>query len=126
MKTRTRAAPHLPILVFSGILTEAARPAQASAESVRNDVDQDVFMMFNVVDENLSWYLQDNILRCRDPTEVDPEDPDFMESNKMHGEKPEGFDFVLNEPSNVTILGFPSCSCITDPAACVCSLPDSY
>lgn len=44
-------------------------------------------MMFNVVDENLSWYLQDNIQSCDDPEGVDPEDPDFMESNKMHGEK---------------------------------------
>lgn len=82
-----RAALHLPIVVSSGILTEAAHSAQGLAESVRNDVDQDVFMMFNVVDENLSWYLQDNIQSCDDPEGVDPEDPDFMESNKMHGEK---------------------------------------
>lgn len=81
------AALHLPIVVFSGILTEAAHSAQGSAESVRNDVDQDVFLMFNVVDENLSWYLQDNIRSCCDPAGVDLEDPDFMESNKMHGEK---------------------------------------
>ncbi|XP_003978693.3 LOW QUALITY PROTEIN: hephaestin-like protein 1 [Takifugu rubripes] len=67
-----------------GILTEAAHSAQGSAESVRNDVDQDVFLMFNVVDENLSWYLQDNIRSCCDPAGVDLEDADFMESNKMH------------------------------------------
>ncbi|XP_068600136.1 ferroxidase HEPHL1-like [Brachionichthys hirsutus] len=53
-------------------------------ESARNDVDQDVFLMFNVVDENLSWYLEDNIQSCSDPTAVDPEDPDFVESNLMH------------------------------------------
>lgn len=81
-----RTARHLPIVVFSGILTEAAHSAQGLAESVRNDVDQDVFLMFNVVDENLSWYLRDNILSCYNPAGVDLEDPDFMESNLMHGE----------------------------------------
>lgn len=73
-------------LLSSGILTEAAHSAQSLAESVRNDVDQDVFLMFSVVDENLSWYLQDNIQSCNDPEGVDPEDPDFVESNLMHGE----------------------------------------
>uniref|UniRef100_A0A671X749 Hephaestin n=1 Tax=Sparus aurata TaxID=8175 RepID=A0A671X749_SPAAU len=52
--------------------------------SVRNDVDQDVFLMFTVVDENLSWYVDDNIQKCTEPGGVDPEDLDFMESNLMH------------------------------------------
>lgn len=56
-------------------------------ESGRNDVDQEVFLMFTVVDENLSWYLNDNIKSCSDPEGVDPEDPDFQESNLMHGEQ---------------------------------------
>lgn len=60
---------------------------QANQESVRNDVDQDVFLMFTVVDENLSWYLEDNIQSCSDSAGVDQEDPDFKESNLMHGEK---------------------------------------
>lgn len=84
---KTAGPLHLPTVVFPGILAEAAHSDQGSAESVRNDVDRDVFLMFNVVDENLSWYLQDNILSCYDPPGVDMEDPDFMESNKMHGEK---------------------------------------
>lgn len=62
-------------------------PVQANQESVRNDVDQDVFLMFTVVDENLSWYLEHNVLRCSDPARVDRKDPDFMESNLMHGEE---------------------------------------
>ncbi|XP_069577324.1 ferroxidase HEPHL1 isoform X1 [Brachyistius frenatus] len=71
-----------------GILKETneldpSKPEFVNA-SARNDVDQDVFLMFNVVDENLSWYLKDNIERCSDPTGVDPEDPDFEESNLMH------------------------------------------
>lgn len=71
----------------AGILKETNNPVQdqAKLESVRNDVDQDVFLMFNVVDENLSWYLEDNIQNCSDPGGVNQEDPDFQESNQMHG-----------------------------------------
>ncbi|XP_076606556.1 ferroxidase HEPHL1 [Chaetodon auriga] len=73
-----------------GILKETNNPVQgqnkpdSAVESVRNDVDQDVFLMFTVVDENLSWYLEDNIQSCSDPAGVDEEDPDFAESNLMH------------------------------------------
>lgn len=82
----TRSLYAFPIVVFPGILTEAVTDLR-QRKSVRNDVDQDVFLMFNVVDENLSWYLEDNILSCSDPAGVDPEEPDFKESNLMHGEK---------------------------------------
>ncbi|XP_034034252.1 ferroxidase HEPHL1 isoform X1 [Thalassophryne amazonica] len=52
---------------------------------MRSDVDQDVFLMFNVVDENLSWYLEDNINKfCTDPTGVNTGEQDFEESNLMH------------------------------------------
>lgn len=73
----------------AGILKEEADSAQglAKTESSRNDVDQDVFLMFSVVDENLSWYQEENILKYADPDLVDLEDPDFHESNLMHGKK---------------------------------------
>ncbi|KAM3869287.1 ferroxidase HEPHL1-like [Diretmus argenteus] len=71
-----------------GILKQIPDPVPVQSEprpSERNDVDQDVFLMFNVVDEGLSWYLKDNIHRfCTDPAGVDQEDPDFKESNLMH------------------------------------------
>ncbi|KAG8007960.1 Ceruloplasmin [Nibea albiflora] len=73
-----------------GILKETNDTVQGQTkpesveESVRNDVDQDVFLMFTIVDENLSFYLKDNIQRCSDPDGVDQEDPDFQESNLMH------------------------------------------
>lgn len=73
----------------AGTLKKINDPVQGQTkqESARNDVDQDVFVMFTVVDENLSWYLEDNIQSCSDPAGVDQEDPDFYESNLMHGEK---------------------------------------
>lgn len=44
--------------------------------------------MFTVSDENLSWYLDDNIKKyCKTPTKVDKDDEDFQESNKMHSEQ---------------------------------------
>lgn len=90
--------PSKPLCIFvsyfpmnAGTLKEINDPVQGQtqlvSESVRNDVDQDVFLMFNVVDENLSWYLEDNIKNCSDPAGIDQEDQDFIESNLMHGEK---------------------------------------
>uniref|UniRef100_UPI0037E8636B ferroxidase HEPHL1 isoform X2 n=1 Tax=Semicossyphus pulcher TaxID=241346 RepID=UPI0037E8636B len=73
-----------------GILKKSNNPVQGQTkpgsvvESARHDVDQDVFLMFNVVDENLSWYLEDNIQKYTDAGLVDPDDPDFIESNLMH------------------------------------------
>lgn len=41
--------------------------------------------MFSVVDENLSWYLEDNIKAfCSEPEKVDKDDEDFQESNRMY------------------------------------------
>ncbi|KAM8835976.1 ferroxidase HEPHL1 [Synchiropus picturatus] len=71
-----------------GVLWRAGEQASVLpgrvTESGRTDVDQDVFLMFSVVDENASWYLEENIQGCTDPASVDPEDPDFQESNLMH------------------------------------------
>nr|XP_033813684.1 ceruloplasmin [Geotrypetes seraphini] len=42
-------------------------------------------LMFSVVDENLSWYLDDNIkVFCTNSSSVDKDNDDFVESNKMH------------------------------------------
>ncbi|KAI2599815.1 hephaestin, partial [Homo sapiens] len=51
----------------------------------RQDVDHDFFLLFSVVDENLSWHLNENIATyCSDPASVDKEDETFQESNRMH------------------------------------------
>uniref|UniRef100_A0A671M8H3 ferroxidase n=1 Tax=Sinocyclocheilus anshuiensis TaxID=1608454 RepID=A0A671M8H3_9TELE len=49
----------------------------------------DVILMFSVVDENLSWYLEENIEKfCSDPDETKQHmeyvDEEFRESNLMH------------------------------------------
>lgn len=44
-------------------------------------------LLFMVSDENLSWYLNDNIrANIKAPPTNLKEDDDFMESNKMHGD----------------------------------------
>ncbi|XP_038202856.1 ceruloplasmin isoform X2 [Arvicola amphibius] len=49
------------------------------------DVDQEFVVMFSVVDENLSWYLEDNIKTfCSEPEKVDKDNADFQESNRMY------------------------------------------
>ncbi|KAK1336234.1 hypothetical protein QTO34_004038 [Cnephaeus nilssonii] len=51
----------------------------------RTDVDQEFIIMFTLVDENQSWYLDENIRHfCTEPDSVDKEDAVFQRSNKMH------------------------------------------
>uniref|UniRef100_A0A2K5CXC2 Ceruloplasmin n=1 Tax=Aotus nancymaae TaxID=37293 RepID=A0A2K5CXC2_AOTNA len=51
----------------------------------RQDVDHEFFLLFSVIDENLSWHLDENIATyCSDPASVNKEDETFQESNRMH------------------------------------------
>ncbi|XP_015237597.1 PREDICTED: hephaestin-like protein 1 [Cyprinodon variegatus] len=68
----------------TGILKNLGSRVSSFSKSARNDVDRDIYLMFSVVDENLSWYLEDNIKKCLDPEGVTVDDPDFEESNLMH------------------------------------------
>lgn len=87
----------------AGALKETGVKAKLESvlESPRMDVDQDVFLMFYVVDENLSWYLEDNIQNCSDPAGVYRKDPDFEESNKMHGGKDPFYSLSIPKPLHV-------------------------
>lgn len=67
------------ILLLSGVLDNSG--------TRRFDVDQEFFLMFSVVDENLSWYLKNNIERFI-PDAVNLKDnEEFHESNLMHGKQ---------------------------------------
>lgn len=58
---------------------------KAKADGSPIDVDRELVNLFQVWNENLSPYLQDNIdAFAGDPSSVDPEDEDFQESNLMH------------------------------------------
>ncbi|XP_057285609.1 coagulation factor VIII isoform X2 [Pezoporus wallicus] len=47
--------------------------------------DRTRLALFSVFDENLSWYLEENIRRfCTDAAHVDIQDPQFYASNVMH------------------------------------------
>ncbi|XP_062069237.1 ceruloplasmin isoform X2 [Lepus europaeus] len=49
------------------------------------NIDQEFVVMFFVVDENHSWYLEDNIKTyCSEPEGVDKDDEEFRESNRMY------------------------------------------
>ncbi|XP_072582287.1 ferroxidase HEPHL1 isoform X2 [Vulpes vulpes] len=51
----------------------------------RTDVDREFIIMFTLVDENQSWYLDENIRHfCTNPDSVDKKDAVFQRSNKMH------------------------------------------
>lgn len=51
----------------------------------RKDVDKEFALLFTVLDENESWYLDENIKKFANPTLVSKSDEGFKESNKMHG-----------------------------------------
>nr|XP_008527911.1 PREDICTED: hephaestin isoform X2 [Equus przewalskii] len=57
----------------------------ANSTARRQDVENDFFLLFSVIDENLSWHIDENIVAyCSDPASVDKEDKAFQESNRMH------------------------------------------
>lgn len=69
-------------LVGPMVITKAggARP-----DGTPRDVDREFFLQFKVSDENQSPYLDRNIADfAGDPESVDPDDPEFGESNLMH------------------------------------------
>lgn len=69
-----------PFLLVLGTLDGNSPPR-------RQDVDNSFFLFFSVVDENLSWHIDNNIATyCLDPASVDKDDEAFQESNRMHGE----------------------------------------
>ncbi|XP_043913648.1 coagulation factor VIII isoform X1 [Protopterus annectens] len=48
--------------------------------------DKKRFLLFSAFDENMSWYLNENIQKyCKQPSSVNQLDPDFYRSNIMHG-----------------------------------------
>lgn len=59
-----------------------------------------------MVDENLSWHLDENIATyCSNPASVDKEDEGFQESNRMHGKLEGGFHVLALNSSKGFLLG---------------------
>ncbi|ELK23585.1 Ceruloplasmin [Myotis davidii] len=63
---------------------DKVHPDSLDKEKEKN-IDQEFVVMFSVVDENFSWYLDDNIKTyCSKPEKVDKDNEDFQESNRMY------------------------------------------
>ena len=74
--------------VYAGLMGAmvVTRRGMARPDGSAKDVDREVFMNYEVEDENGSVWRDWNIAhRTDDPTSVDPDDEDFGESNLMHG-----------------------------------------
>ncbi|XP_072901602.1 coagulation factor V isoform X2 [Hemitrygon akajei] len=54
------------------------------ARNLQIRVDQEQRIIFAAFDENQSWYIDENINLCLDPSSVDRNDPEFYESNIMY------------------------------------------
>lgn len=85
-----------------------------TATNSRSDVDHEFALLFTVLDENESWYLDENIdTYCKNPGNKDQlkDDEDFQESNKMHGvngfvfANADGFKMYQNEKVDWYLLG---------------------
>jgi FtsP/CotA-like multicopper oxidase with cupredoxin domain len=62
-----------------------ARKGAAKPDGTPKGVDHEFVTLFKIFDENLSWYLDDNIAELPGrPTKFDRDNADFVESNKMH------------------------------------------
>ena len=73
---------------YSVIANCYSKQGTLKEEKTRKDVDREFALMFTVLDENESWYLDKNIDQyCMKPGNKDSlkADEDFQESNKMHG-----------------------------------------
>ncbi|KAH0624064.1 hypothetical protein JD844_007393 [Phrynosoma platyrhinos] len=72
--------------IASGLIGPLITCRKGTLQSGKDkDVDREFILMFSVMDENFSWYLDENIKKyCSEPDEVDKENEDFQESNKMH------------------------------------------
>lgn len=52
---------------------------------LQKNYDKEFHLLATAFDENLSWYLEDNIKAFTTAPTTIKEDADFQESNKMHG-----------------------------------------
>ena len=66
-------------------MIETCKAGILKPDGTRNDVDKEFYLLFMVLDENKSWYLDENLkLNGIDPTKIDKTDEDFKESNLLH------------------------------------------
>ncbi|XP_043928584.1 ferroxidase HEPHL1 isoform X2 [Protopterus annectens] len=68
-----------------GVLLTCKKGVLSGGTPNRIDVDLEFIMLFSVMDENASWYIDENIQTfCSAPDTVIKNDADFIESNNMH------------------------------------------
>jgi hypothetical protein len=61
------------------------RAGAARADGSPADVEREFVAVFNIFDENLSWYLDDNVATLAPQSDaVERDDEAFSESNLMH------------------------------------------
>ncbi|XP_032888937.1 coagulation factor V isoform X2 [Amblyraja radiata] len=68
--------------LFGPLLICKGRSLDARNLQIR--VDQEQRIIFAAIDENQSWYIDENIQSCLQPSSVDTTDPEFYESNIMY------------------------------------------
>ncbi|XP_058232223.1 hephaestin-like protein 1a isoform X2 [Hemibagrus wyckioides] len=67
-----------------GVLLTCNKGVLETTGGQRSDVNKEFFLMFSVVDENLSWYIDENIRTFSPDAAIHKGDEEFQESNLMH------------------------------------------
>lgn len=72
-----------------GAIIVSRDPLKKKQDSLPNDIDREFVTLFTIVDENLSWYIDENIrssLPLLNASEIDAlkMDEDFQMSNQKH------------------------------------------
>ncbi|KAM4772613.1 ceruloplasmin [Rhinophrynus dorsalis] len=71
--------------VYSGLIGPLIICKNGHINDAKEKKYDEFIMMFSVIDENMSWYLDENINTwCTDPASVEKTDEEFQESNTMH------------------------------------------
>ena len=66
-------------------MIETCKSGILNDDGSRNDVQKEFYLLFNVVDENKSWYLDENLKSSGiEAKKINKEDEDFKESNLLH------------------------------------------
>ena len=69
---------------LSGMI-ETCKRGVLNEDGTRKDVLKEFYMIFHVIDENESWYLDENMRNNGiDPTKFNKADKSFKESNMMY------------------------------------------
>lgn len=69
--------------LFGPLLT--CKKGSLNDDNTQKNIDKEFVLLFTVTDESGSWYHDENKKKAQNWQQINDEDEDYLESNKMHG-----------------------------------------